>query len=56
MDDSKVQIIKVANGYLVRPIYDRGDGIDRTNEMRVFETFEALVVWLRDNFEGRATA
>lgn len=52
--ENKVLLIKVVNGYLVRSTFDRFDGVDFASDMRVFETFDALVSWLRLNFEGGA--
>lgn len=53
--DNRIEIIKVVNGYLVRPgrDYMLKDGIDHSSDMRVFETFEALTAWMREYFEAQ---
>lgn len=44
-----LEIRKVTNGYIVHPAYDRGCGYPTDgSEMNVFETFDALVVFLRE--------
>lgn len=52
---TRIEIIKVANGYLVRrgPDYTLMDGADHASDMRVYETFDALTTWLREYFEAQ---
>ncbi len=54
MTSDNLEIQKVANGYFVRPPHDysRGPTVKAYDNMHVFETFDAMVAFLRDNFEG----
>jgi hypothetical protein len=48
-----IEIRKVANGYFVRPAYDGNHGrITDGGDVFVFETFEALVAFLKKTWEG----
>jgi hypothetical protein len=47
-----VEVIQVANGWLVRPPYDIQDRSESVrSQIYVFGTFAELVTWLREHFQ-----
>jgi hypothetical protein len=53
MMEIALEIRKVANGYFVRPVYGRmmDRGYIEEKNIYVFETFERMMAWLKENFE-----
>ncbi len=49
------EILKVANGYLVRPAYDmsRCGEARSSSDVHVFETWERAAEWLREQFSKK---
>jgi len=48
-----VEINKVKNGYVAHPPFDPAySNFFRFANMHVFETFDGLAAWLREQFEG----
>ena len=48
-----IEIHKVKNGYVAHPPFDPAYlPPAHFNNMHVFETFDGLVAWLRERFEG----
>ncbi len=52
--EKDIEIHKVKNGYVAHPPFDpaRLPPV-RFDDMHVFETFDGLVAWLREQFEGK---
>lgn len=53
MDRKKcdLSILKVANGYVVRPYYINNGGMEDINDTHVFESFSSLVAHLKKALE-----
>jgi hypothetical protein len=48
-----VYIEQVGNGFMVRPVHDRYTAV-QIDDVQVFQTMSALVVWLADHFDHRS--
>jgi hypothetical protein len=48
-----IYIEQVGNGFLVRPVHDRYTAVP-IDDVQVFQTMSALVLWLADHFDHRS--
>lgn len=49
-----IEIVQVANGFLVTPQRNYRDGAYREDQAYVFQSYAELLIWLGDHFEHRA--
>lgn len=45
-----MELRRVRNGYMVMPWNFNAGQVNANNDIRVFETFESLMAWLKESF------